>query len=136
MLPRRGENGRAAALRHRARGFTLIEVLVGLAIVAVTLATGLKAAAALGNNAVRMVDVTAAQWCASNQLTALRLTRQFPGIGDQPFTCEQFGRAYTGELRVRPTPNPNFRLIDAQVFNEANEPVVTLSTVLRHPRLQ
>jgi general secretion pathway protein I len=121
---------------RRAGGFTLIEVLVALAIVAVTLATGIKASAALGNNAVRMTDVTAGQWCASNQLTTLRLTRQFPGIGDSDFSCEQFGRVYSGKLRVRPTPNPNFRLVDAQMFNDAGEPVLTLSTLLGNPRLQ
>src|SRR5439155_23067594 len=40
------------------RGFTLIEVLVALAIVAITLATGIKAAGALTNNAERMVDIS------------------------------------------------------------------------------
>ena len=56
-------------------GLTLIEVLVALAIVAVTLAAGIKAAGALTDNARRLQDVTVAQWCADNQLTALRLGR-------------------------------------------------------------
>jgi len=57
-----------------ARGFTLIEVLVALAIVAVTLGAGIKAAGSLTNNTQRLADVTAAQWCADNQLTGLRLS--------------------------------------------------------------
>jgi general secretion pathway protein I len=112
------------------RGFTLIEVLVGVAIVAVTLGAGIKAAGALTNNAQRLADVTAAQWCADNQLTGLRLARQFPSVGDGEFLCEQLGRSYRGSLVIRPTPNPNFRRVDAQVFNEAGEPVLLLSTVL------
>ena len=72
-----------------ARGFTLIEVLVGVAIVAVTLGAGIKAAGALTNNAQRLADVTAAQWCADNQLTGLKLTKQFPSTGDGDFNCEQ-----------------------------------------------
>jgi len=116
--------------RAGARGFTLIEVLVGVAIVAVTLGAGIKAAGALANNAQRLADVTAAQWCADNQLTGLKLTRQFPSVGDGEFLCEQLGRSYRGKLVVRPTPNPNFRRVDAQLFNEAGEPVLTLSTVL------
>lgn len=113
-----------------ATGFTLIEVLVALAIVAVTLGAGIKAAGSLTNNAQRLAEVSAAQWCADNQLTGLRLSKQFPGVGDGEFGCEQLGRSYRGKLVVRPTPNPNFRRVDAQIANDAGEPILTLSTVL------
>jgi general secretion pathway protein I len=116
--------------RAAACGFTLIEVLVGVAIVAVTLGAGIKAAGALTNNAQRLSEVTAAQWCADNQLTGLRLAKQFPSVGDGDFACEQLGRTYSGKLIVRPTPNPNFRRVDAQIANEAGQPVLSLSTIL------
>ena len=112
------------------RGFTLIEVLVAVAIVAVALGAGLKAAGALTNNAQRLADVSAAQWCADNQLTGLKLAKQFPSVGDTEFACEQLGRTYRGRLVVRPTPNPNFRRVDAIVRDEAGRQLVTLSTVL------
>jgi general secretion pathway protein I len=118
------------AARTTARGLTLIEVLVALAIVAVTLAAGAKAAGALTGNTQRLADVLAAQWCADNQLTELRLTRQFPAVGDLDFACEQAGQAYRGTLVVRPTPNPNFRRVDARIATEAGLPLVQISTVL------
>ena len=111
-------------------GFTLIEVLVALAIVAVALAAGIKAAGALGNNAQRLADVSAAQWCADNQLVNLKLARQFPSIGDSDFTCAQLGRDFRGQLRVRGTPNPNFRRVDAAIADENELPLLTVSTVL------
>jgi general secretion pathway protein I len=111
-------------------GFTLIEVLVALAIVAVTLGAGITAAGALANNAQRLADVSAAQWCADNQLVNLKLARQFPGIGDSDFACEQLGRTFKGHLSVRPTPNPNFRRVDANVADDSDQPLLTLSTVL------
>lgn len=111
-------------------GFTLIEVLVALAIVAVALAAGIKAAGALGNNAQRLADVSAAQWCADNQLVNLKLARQFPGIGDSDFSCAQLGRDFRGQLRVRGTPNPNFRRVDAAISDENELPLLTVSTVL------
>lgn len=112
------------------RGFTLIEVLVALAIVAVALGAGVKAAGALTNNAQRLAEVSAAQWCADNQLVNLKLARQFPGTGDSDFACDQLGRNYKGQLRVRPTPNPNFRRVDAVVSDEIDQPLLTVSTVL------
>jgi general secretion pathway protein I len=113
-----------------ARGFTLIEVLVALVIVAIALGAGIKAAGALTNNAERLSEVSAAQWCAENLLTELRLTQQFPDIGETPFACEQLGRSFSGKLRVSPTPNPLFRRVDADVANEQGQPVLSLSTIM------
>jgi general secretion pathway protein I len=120
----------SAVVRGAARGFTLLEVLVAMAIVAIALGAGLRAAGVLTDNAQRLGDVVAAQWCADNQLTGLRLSRGFPGIGDADFACEELGRSYSGKLLTRPTPNPNFRRVDAVVSDEAGHVLVTLSTVL------
>jgi general secretion pathway protein I len=112
------------------RGFTLVEVLVALAVVAVALGAGLKAAGALTDNAQRLGDVSAAHWCADNALTGLRLARQFPGTGDSDFDCNQLGRSFRGRLQSRATPNPNFRRVDAVVLDDAGHVLVTLSTVV------
>ena len=93
-----------ALLPRRARGFTLVEVLVALAVVAITLSAGIKAAGGLTVNAQRMTDLTVAKWCAENHLTALRLTRSYPSVGDSDFTCQQMGRELPGRMVVRPTP--------------------------------
>ena len=116
--------------QHRAEGFTLIEVLVALAIVAVSLGAGLRAASALADNAQRLADVSAAQWCAENQLVNLRLARTLPGIGESDFECQQLGRNYKGHLKAQSTPNPNFRRVDALISDTAGVPLLTLSTVM------
>lgn len=111
-------------------GMTLVEVLVALAIVAITLAAGFKAAGGLTVNAQRLSDLTVAQWCAENQLTNLRLTQSWPGLGESEFKCEQLGRELKGLQQVGGTLNPNFRRIDAQILDEADRPIVRLTTVL------
>lgn len=113
-----------------ARGMTLIEVLVALAIVAVTLAAGIKAAGALTGNAQRLGDTLAAQWCADNFLVRLRLERQLPPIGDSDISCEQVGQTYKGHIVVRPTPNPLFRRIDVQMKDEQGQNLLLYSTVM------
>ena len=119
--------------RHRITrraGFTLVEVLVALTITAIALGAGLKAAAALTDNAQRLGDVTAAHWCADNALTGLRLAKQFPGTGEAEFACSQLGRDYRGLLRTLGTPNPNFRRVDAVVMDGGGRVMASLSTVI------
>ena len=123
------ERARAPLRRPAGAGFTLLEVLVALAIVGVALAAGLRAAASLTGNAERLATVSAAQWCADNALASLRLARQLPGIGDADFACEQLGRRFAGQLRTRATPNPNFRRIDAVVLDETGQALLSVSTV-------
>jgi general secretion pathway protein I len=118
---------------RRALGFTLLEVLVALAVTAIALGAGLRAAGVLTDNAARLSDVVAAQWCADNELTGLRLSRTFPGVGDADFSCEQLGRSYPGKLVTRPTPNPGIRRVDAIVSDADGRPLLTLSTVLARP---
>lgn len=121
---------RSSIAGRREGGFTLVESLVALSILAITLAAGTKAAGALVLNAQRQTQMTAAQWCADNQLTALRLSRAFPGVGESEFTCDQLGRRYRGQVRAQATPNPNFRRIDVQVFGEDGYGLLTVSTVV------
>ena len=114
---------------YTSRGFTLIEVLVALGIVAIALLAGLKATTALTNNALRQSNVLLAHVCAENELVRMRLSRQMPGVGETTVSCEQAGHVFSVAVAVAPTPNPNFRRVDAQVFDEAS-PVLRLSTVV------
>jgi general secretion pathway protein I len=114
---------------HPAGGFTLIEVLVALSIVAIALMAGQQASQALTRNATRQVDVMLGQVCAENELVKVRLSKQMPGVGDTEAPCEQGGRQYRVELTVRPTPNPSFRRVDARVLADSL-PVVQLTTIV------
>jgi general secretion pathway protein I len=114
---------------RQAAGFTLIEVLVALSIVAISLLAGLQATAALTNNAQRQSDILLAHVCAENELVKTRLLRQMPGVGDTTTTCQQGERNLQVTLSVRPTPNPEFRRVDAQV-GDGNTMILQLSTIV------
>lgn len=110
-------------------GFTLVEVLVALAITAIALVAGLKATAALTTNSERQGHALLAQICAENQLLSMRLGRQLPGVGDSTIDCVQANLALQVQLSVRPTPNPNFRRVDAAV-TDAGVQILRLSTII------
>jgi len=120
------------SVRRAAAGFTLIEVMVALAIVAIALAAGSRAASSVVDTSQRLSDVVLGQWCADNQLTEMRLLDQLPAVGKTPFSCTQLGRAFQGSIRVQPTPNPSFRRVDATVSDEGGRQLVTISTVMSH----
>lgn len=114
------------------RGFTLIEVLVALGITAVALMAGLQATGSLSRNAERQTVSILGQICAENELIALRLRRQLPDTGNRSVECTQAGRLLQVDVSVRPTPNPNFRRVDARVLHQGDY-VLQLSTVMgRH----
>ena len=121
-----------SGLARRDAGFTLIEVMVALAIVAISLAAGSRAASAVVDTSQRLSDVVLAQWCADNELVELRVSGQFPAVGKTPFACVQLGRTFKGTLKATPTPNPAFRRVDAIVANDDDRQLLTISTVMTH----
>ncbi len=116
----------SAVAARRLAGFTLIEVLVALAVVAIALTAGLQATGALTRSAERQTEQWLAQLCAENELIRLRLARQLPNVGESTSDCVQAGRSLVVRLSVLPTPNPNFRRVDAVVEAPAGGATVRL----------
>lgn len=114
----------------RLRGFTLIEVLVALGIVAIALMAGTQATGALTRNAQRQSDVMLAQLCAENELIKARLARAMPPVGDSGIVCTQANTAFDVTVSTTATLNPNFRRVDVQVRDADAAPVLRISTVV------
>jgi len=110
-------------------GFTLIEVLVALSIVAITLLAGVKSMGSMTQNAQRQWDIFLAEVCANNALNTLKLSAQLPPVGEQSVNCTQANIAFTVRLNINTTPNPTFRRVDAQVF-EKDVPQLKVTTVI------
>jgi general secretion pathway protein I len=102
-------------------GFTMLEALVALAILALALGAGIQASVALTRQAERHTEQWLAQLCVENALAELRLLRQLPDTGDTVLTCEQMGRTFAVRQEMRPTPNPNFRRVDASASRSGGD---------------
>ncbi|WP_080599416.1 type II secretion system minor pseudopilin GspI [Burkholderia cepacia] len=98
-----------------ARGFTMIEVLVALAIIAVALAASIRAVGTMATNASDLHRRLLAGWSADNALAQLRLTHAWPEVGEQSFDCSQGNVQLVCTQRVSTTPNPVFRRVQMSV---------------------
>lgn len=106
-------------MRARAGGFTLIEVLVALAIVAVALAAGMRAVAQSADGAGALKARTLALWVAQNRLAQAQLVRPRPARGVTEGGETQANMRFVWRQTVTDTPNPAFRKIDIVVADPA-----------------
>ncbi|RJG14706.1 type II secretion system minor pseudopilin GspI [Massilia cavernae] len=109
-------------LRHirRARGFTLLEVLVALVIVGTALGASLRAVGSLATNSAGLRTAMMATWSAENRLVQVRLARDFPALGKQTFECPQGDLKLVCQEEVIASPNPMLRRVEVSVFDSAN----------------
>jgi general secretion pathway protein I len=117
-------------MRRSARGgFTLVEVLVALAIVAVALAAGFRSVAQSAESATALKARTLALWVAQNRLAAAQLETPAPALGEREGSEAQAGASFTWHQTIIGTPNPAFRRVEINVA-EASRPDYILARLV------
>jgi general secretion pathway protein I len=99
-------------------GFTLIEVLVALAIVAVALSAGMRAIAQGADGASSLKARTLALWVAENRLAQAQLDDPAPAPGTTTGEDAQAGVPFAWRRTVDASPNPAFRKIEIVVTQD------------------
>lgn len=114
------------------RGFTLLEVLVALVIVATALGASLRAVGSLTQNSNDLRTSMMASWSAENRLTQIRLSHEWPQIGERSFPCPQAELNLVCEEHVIGTPNPTFRRVEVFVFavSQPERKIVKLTQIV------
>lgn len=101
--------------RKRQRGFTLIEVMVALVIVALGMTAVHSQISRYAIGAATIEQKTLASWIASNKLTELSIEPTWPAIGDSEEEIEFAGRYWLVRTEVSETEVENLRRVDVYV---------------------
>jgi general secretion pathway protein I len=111
---------------ERAFGFTLIEILVAVAILGVALAATTRAAGVATDGARETRERLLATWAAENRIAELRARRAFPSAGTTSFGAQEGNLPLTVDETVSETGNPDIHRVDLAVA-DARDPARVLA---------
>ena len=121
---------RARSFRQtRTSGFTLLEVLVAMAILSLGLIAVFSGMSQSIDVTTRLKDKTIATWVATNRITEIQVTGDVPDSGSQRDEVEMAGVEWTYELRVAPIPDLEMRRIDIDVSLAATPDDILASVI-------
>lgn len=96
-------------------GFTLLEVMVALAIFAIAALALLNTQSTQIKTDQHLTDKTLAHWVALNQLADMRLQNVFPEMGESIVQVNMAGQEWRVQIKTQSTPSANVRLLQISV---------------------
>jgi len=111
------------------RGFTLLEVLVAMAILSLGMIAVFSGMSQSLNVTIRLRDKTLASWIALNQITELQVTGEYPDAGNRRDQVEMAHTEWVYAMKISSIPQIEMRRIDITV-SLADSPDDILATVI------
>ena len=97
------------------RGFTILEVLVALMVIAVSLGAVVATVASVSRNETQIESKVFARWVAMNQLEKLQIEQAWPAIGTSTGTEEMARRKWKWSQKTIGTNDKNIRRVEVSV---------------------
>lgn len=107
---------KSAPKTQRQGGMALIEVLVGMSILAIVLISAMRAISNDTDTQQAVMLRSLALVSADNQMNLLYIRREWPNLGTETTLCPQLNLPLICEERVTTSANPNFRRVDINVY--------------------
>ncbi len=108
---------------RRARGFTLLEIMVALVVVSLALGAVIQTVGGFTRTQAALRDQVFAQWVARNQLASVQVMGNWPRLGQQKgevdFPEDASGRrsrSWRWVMQVTQTGEQDMRRLDIEVF--------------------
>lgn len=114
----------------KTKGFTLLEVMVALFVVAIALGGVIKVMGNAARNSSRLSDRTFAQWVALNELAELRIKKSWPKLGEVKGEQDMVDRKWNWVQKTIKTADAKVRRVELSVWvpeeRTGSDPVVTV----------
>jgi len=127
--------------RKLARGLTLVEVLVALAIVSIAMTAIVKAISQNIRSTTYLQDKTIAMYVGQQVLSEARLGLLVFSVEAETMNekTRMLGRTWYWQAKEMETPNQHIKKVEVNVFaeepvNEAIGPIITMGSFLYHGR--
>ncbi len=121
---------------RNSRGFTLLEILVALAVLAFAMGAIIKASGDFTGSHAHLHARSMANWVARNVVVEFQVGNEWPRVSERKGTQEMGGKEWRWLARISQTDEARLRRIDVEVMlsdTDENTPLTTLSGFLRQP---
>ena len=99
-------------------GFTLLEILIALSILAIGLSAAIRSGLASTEVVSELQARQLAGWVAENQMALLRARRQWPEIGHSAGVAQMGNGHFYWQIDVAPAPQKQFRRVEVKVLRD------------------
>lgn len=116
----------------RHKGFTLLEVLIAMAILAMAGVAVMKAGSQHMTGLIMLKDVTYSSWVAENRMVEIQLEGKFPPANNKKGKMEMAGREWFWKQSVEKVTDKSMRQVTVEVRykEDDKEPMYQLTTYM------
>jgi len=107
--------------KHTSSGFTLLEVMVALSVLAIALSAIVKASSSYTNNLGYLRDKTLAHWVAVNKMNEITLSNTWPRPGVKKGSTTMANRDWAWRVDVQNTPDQSVRRLEIEIRQDADD---------------